>query len=112
MRRETRAPCRPMSTVAPDASDPPAPPPESAWKEFARAPLVPVALAATAGLVTDRYGQLALNVSLLVAAVGLIGWLVARVRSPDSALVWLWLTAAPLAAAHHHAHRHLFAPDD
>ncbi|HJZ56851.1 MAG TPA: ComEC/Rec2 family competence protein, partial [Gemmataceae bacterium] len=96
------------------ASDnaPPSKLPAPAWKEFARAPLVPVTLAATAGLIADRYSPVPLPVSLFAAAVGLVGWLAARVRVPNSAAVWLWLAAASLAAAHHHVHRHLFAADD
>src|SRR5262249_51972681 len=101
-------------TMPSPASDnaPPSKLPAPAWKEFARAPLVPVTLAATAGLIADRYSPVPLPVSLFAPAVGLVGWLAARVRVPTSAAVWLWLAAASLAAAHHHVHRHLFAADD
>jgi competence protein ComEC len=99
-----------MSSAAPPSATPAPPPVEPAWKEFARAPLVPVALAASAGLVADRYGQLPFAVELVAVAVGLAAWFASRARK--SGAVWLWLAAAALAAAHHHAHRHLFAADD
>jgi competence protein ComEC len=98
---------------APDPPPPPADPPaEPAWREFARAPLVPVALVAGVGLVADRYLQPALAAELLVAAGGLVAWFVARTRTPDRVVVWLWVAAGGLAAAHHHTHRHTFAGDD
>jgi competence protein ComEC len=87
------------------------PPHEPAWKEFARAPLVPVALAATAGLVADRYGGFPVGAELLVAAAAIAVGLVQLVRA-EAAAVWLWVAAGALAAAHHHAHRHGYAADD
>ena len=99
-----------MSSPPPDP--PTRPPPQAAWREFARAPLVPVAVAVTVGLVADRYGPVPLPVSLFAAAGGLVGWFAARPRASDAAAVWLWLAAAALAAAHHHDRRHTFAPDD
>src|SRR4051812_19053155 len=100
-----------MST-APDTSAPAPPPPEPAWKEFARAPLVPLALAVTAGLIADRYGSISANGGLLASGAALLAWVVARARSSASAALWLWVAAAALAAAYHHAHRHSFAADD
>jgi len=79
---------------------------EPAWREFARAPLVPVALAAALGLMTDRYAQPALAAELLVAVGGLVAWGVSRRAA------WLWLAAVGLAAAHHQTHRTAFAADD
>ena len=96
------------------SSPPPAPsdpPPEPAWKEFARAPLVPVAVAATAGLVADRYGGFGFGAEVLVAAAGVVAWLVQLVRR-EPAAVWLWVAAGGVAAAHHHDHRNRFGPDD
>ncbi|MBX9624806.1 MAG: ComEC/Rec2 family competence protein [Gemmataceae bacterium] len=90
----------------------PDPPPDPAWKEFARAPLVPVALAVTVGLVADRYGGLPLGAEVLAAVGGLVGWVAAQVYRRDGAAVWLWLAAAGLAALYHHDHRHGFGPDD
>jgi competence protein ComEC len=99
-------------SVAPDIPEPPAPPPEPAWKEFARAPLVPVAVAAAVGLVADRYGQLPGHLTLLAAVVGLVGWLIDRHRQAPLTPAWLWLTAAALAAAYHHDYRHSYPADD
>jgi competence protein ComEC len=82
------------------------------WVEFARSPLVPVALAATAGLLADRHLGVSLEAALAVAAAGLAGWVVARVRASPVSLPLLWLTFAGLAAAHHHTYRHSFPPDD
>lgn len=91
-----------MSTAAPAfASEPP-------WREFARAPLVPIAVAATLGLIADRFLGTPLAGELLVAAAGIGGWIAARFRHP----VFLWVAFAGLAAAHHHDHRHGFPPDD
>jgi len=101
-----------MSFAPPDPGPPPTAPVEPAWKEFARAPLVPVGLAVTVGLVADRYGELPLAAELLVAAGGLLAWVVSRSRKPGPAVVWLWLAAGALAAAHHHTHRTTFAADD
>lgn len=86
--------------------------PEPVWQEFARAPLVPVAVAVSVGLIADRYGTLPPATGWLAGLVGLVVWLVARSRSAVSAGVWLWLAAGGLAAAHHHQHRNIFASDD
>ncbi len=79
---------------------------DPAWREFARAPLVPVALAAALGLVIDRYLLPPLGAELLVAVGALIAWGVSRRAA------WLWLAAAGVAAAHHQTHRTTFAADD
>jgi competence protein ComEC len=100
-----------MSDSPPDPTAPPKPPPEPAWKEFARAPLVPVAVAVGVGLVVDRYLPVPFDGSFAVAILALVAWVVSRYRGAN-APVWLWLAAGAFAAAHHHAHRHSFAPDD
>lgn len=87
--------------------DTPAAPP---WREFAAAPLVPVAIAATLGLVADRYVGVHGVIGLSVAAGGLVGWFVFRRRS--FALVWLWVACGGLAAFLHHAHQCEFPPTD
>lgn len=97
-----------MSTDLTDA--PPDRPQEPPWRAFARAPLVPVAVAATLGLVADRYLGAPFAAEILVAAVGVAGWVIAH-RRPHG-LPLLWVAFAGLAAAHHHDHRHHFAPDD
>ena len=101
-----------MSTSAPTLVSPTPAPVEPGWKEFARSPLVPVALAVSAGLIIDRYTETTLAGELLVSGLAMLAWLVARIRKSDSAAIWLWLAAGALAAAHHHTHRHAFAPDD
>lgn len=83
--------------------------PTSVW----RAPLVPAALATTAGIVLDRHLSLPLPLSLIAAALGLLAWLCAR-GSPHAGLplVYLALTGAALGAAYHHYRRDTYAPDD
>lgn len=95
----------PMSAPVPPSDDTPVKPTEPPGREFARAPLVPVALAATCGLIADRYADLSFEASVLMAMIGLVVWLIAQARRAASAIVWLWVAAAGLAAAHHHSHR-------
>jgi competence protein ComEC len=93
-------------------SSPAAPtPPEPPWREFARAPLVPVALAATAGLVAERYVGVPLSAALGACAVAFVGWYFAR-ATPGVALGWLLVCCASLAAGYHHWHRYGFDADD
>jgi competence protein ComEC len=101
-----------MSSPVPLPDDPVAKPPEPAWREFARAPLVPVALAASVGLIADRYIGVPLAAALVVAVVALVGWLVTRKATPQTAYGWVLVCAAALGAAHHHTHRHVFRSDD
>ncbi len=105
-------PADPAPVPPPDPGDPDRRPDPPLWVEFARAPLVPVAVAATAGLLADRYVGASLEAALAVAAAGLAGWAVARARASPAARPLLWLAFAGLAAAHHHAHRHAFDPND
>jgi competence protein ComEC len=78
-----------------------------------RAPLVPVALAATAGVALDRYVSLPVPLCLLVAAAGLVAWAVALFGCRSGlAAVYLWLTVAALAAGYHHGRREWYAADD
>lgn len=101
-----------MSVVAPAPATSIPPPAEPAWKEFARAPLVPITIAATIGLVVDRYGQPPLGTEFIVAVVGVAFWLVTRMRRPEQVLIALCLTVGALAAAYHHTHRNTFAVND
>jgi competence protein ComEC len=87
-------------------------PPEPVWREFARAPLAPVVVAVTCGLVADRYGSLPAGTGWAIGFFALVVWVVARLRSAASAAVWLWVAAGGVALAYHHGHRHTFAPDD
>jgi competence protein ComEC len=99
-----------MSAPVPPPDDAPVKPPEPPWREFAQAPLVPVAIAASLGLVADRYLDVPPIAELLVGVGGLAAWLIGRTR--PSAAFWLAVAAAGLAAAHHHAHLHAFDSDD
>jgi competence protein ComEC len=101
-----------MSAPLPIPDDLPKRPPEAPWREFARAPLVPVALAASVGLLADRYVGVPLGAALGAAGAALLGWLLTRTATPPTAFGWLLVCAAALAAAHHHAHRNSFPPDD
>jgi competence protein ComEC len=95
------------------ATAPPPPltaaPPENVW----RAPLIPAALAFTAGVVLDRYAPVPLAVSLLAAAAGAAAWLVACLRGRRrSPLFFLALAVAAFGAALHHSRRDVYADDD
>ncbi|MCE9564552.1 MAG: DUF4131 domain-containing protein, partial [Planctomycetes bacterium] len=98
-----------MSSLPPPYVSP-TPPPEPAWREFARAPLVPIALAATLGLIADRYADISGFAALTVGLAALVAWVVGRSR--PSAPMWLAIAAAGLAAAHHHNHLHSFESND
>ena len=101
-----------MSAPSPLLDDTLRRPPEAPWREFARAPLVPVALAASVGLLADRYIGVPLAAGLVAAVVALVGWFFTRASTPQTALGWLLVCTAALAAAHHHSHRHSFDSDD
>lgn len=119
-----------MMSVMSTISDPPAnfaaalerlPPPDpglaprpdrSAWESFARAPLVPLAVAASLGLMLDRYLNPGGVAVLAVALLGLVGWFSAHCRRSQTALPFLWLGLLGVAAVHHHRHWHWFPPED
>lgn len=85
---------------------PASPPP---WREFASAPLVPIALGATAGILFDRYASGSVTIGLSIAFAAALAW--KFVRHPH-AVALLWLAFAGLGIAHHHAHLHEFPADD
>jgi competence protein ComEC len=92
------APANPVNLTAPG----------SVW----RAPLVPVALVFTAGVVLDRYASPPLAASLSVAALALLAALCALSSPrPGLPLVYLALSGAAFGAAYHH-YRHDFYPAD
>jgi competence protein ComEC len=101
-----------MSTAPDPLADDELPdtPPTEPWREFLAAPLVPLAVAATLGLVADRFVGVPSVIGLSVAVGGLVGWFVFRAR--EWALVWAWVSVVGLAAFYHHAHRHEFPPTD
>lgn len=78
-----------------------------------QAPLVPAALALTAGIVLDRHYAVPAAVSLVAAATALAAWLIARSgRRAGLPLVYLALAVAALGACYHRARQEVFAPDD
>ena len=80
---------------------------------FAYAPLLPVAATVTLGLLVDRYLSIPIPLSLAASLLCMLAWLACRRRRREQlALIYLWAACAGLAAAHHHAVRSLFPPDD
>src|SRR5688572_237389 len=76
------------------------------------APLVPVALAVTAGVAADRLVGVPLHVSAITFLGGLAGWIAAARQSFARGLPWLWLALAALGALHHRQFRDVFPADD
>jgi competence protein ComEC len=82
---------------------------DSVW----RAPLVPVALAFSAGILLDRFCSLPLAGSLFAAVVMLAAWTATlRGRSAGLPLVYLALAVAALGSAYHHCRCETVAADD
>jgi competence protein ComEC len=78
-----------------------------------QAPLVPAALAVTAGIVADHYLSVPLPFSLLLATAGLVLWAATRSgKQPGLRLVYLALGGAAIGAAYHHWHRDVYPRDD
>src|SRR5262249_50580671 len=100
-------PVRPAGPGGPAGA--PAPPLEGVL----RAPLVPVALALTAGIVLDRFAVVPLAASLAAALTGLAAW-AASLPGRHQALPLVYLAGAVAAsgAAYHHLHCHIFPDDD
>src|SRR5262245_18444790 len=72
------------------------------------APLVPVALAFTAGIVLDRCAPLAPAFALLALAAALLFWAFAAAGRQDFlALVYLWVGVIMLGALRHHVAREM-----
>jgi len=84
---------------------------EPVWREFLRAPLVPVAVAATVGLLADRYVGVPFGIGLGACALGLVGWMTTRLRGRASVFL-LWAAFAGLASAYHHHHCNYYPADD
>jgi competence protein ComEC len=84
-----------------------------AMPSFWQAPLVPAALALTAGIVADRYLDLPSFWTLAGALAGLAAWALAWTsRQVNLALVYLLASLAALGAVYHHGYREWFAADD
>src|SRR5437899_295615 len=79
---------------------------------IAESPLVPVALAASLGLVVDRYLKPPVVVELALLVVAIVVGIVMLRRGHRLAPVALWCGFGALAALHHYQHRNLFAADD
>src|SRR5205807_7038563 len=72
---------------------------DSVW----RAPLVPVALAFSAGILLDRFCSLPLVGSLFAAVIMLAAWTATlRGRSPGLPLVYMALAVVAIGSAYHH----------
>ncbi|HYV35421.1 MAG TPA: ComEC/Rec2 family competence protein [Gemmataceae bacterium] len=83
--------------------------PEPIW----RGPLVPIALAATAGIMLDRLLGVPLLWTILTATAGVVGCACFILRHrPLPALAMLWLTTMALGGAYHHWRRDVFPADD
>ena len=99
------------------AAAPPAVPvtvrPAPAALQVWRSPLVPVALAATAGIILDRYLDIPIAISL-IGALAALACFVLHGAGPRRmlGLVYLWTGCAALGAAYHNVHRSRAAPDD
>lgn len=78
-----------------------------------RAPLVPVALAFTTGILLDRFFSVPLAGSLFAAVVLLAAWTAAGFdRSPGLPLLYLALAVAAFGSAYHHYRRDVHRWDD
>jgi competence protein ComEC len=83
--------------------------PRNIW----RAPLVPVALALTAGILLDRYASLPPPVSLLAVIGCVLAWFCSRQGSHSGLpLVYLALAGVAFGAAYHHYRRDVYADND
>jgi competence protein ComEC len=80
--------------------------------DLAQAPLVPAALAFTAGIVADRWLLVPFTFSVPLALAALLAWTVILPRHSSAALVPLWLCILALGAAFHHALVHTRSDDD
>lgn len=79
---------------------------------IAESPLTPVAIAATLGLIADRYLGLSPLAEFAVLGIAVVGFVMLARRRPDAPPVAAWLAVAALAALYHHAHRNVFTSDD
>src|SRR5437588_12766013 len=105
--------------TTPVASGPTDPPGASALRarrlalSIWQAPLLPVVIAVTAGIVLDRYQSIPLAASLCAGLVSLIAWWICRsARSAGVGIAYLAVASAAAGAAYHHWHRNYYADDD
>ena len=96
-----------MSALA--SSDAPPTLADNVW----RAPLVPAALAVTAGILADRVASVPLPVSLVALLACLAAWAISRAgHSAGLPVAYLLGAFAALGAAYHHAYRDTSAEND
>ncbi|MBX7102785.1 MAG: ComEC/Rec2 family competence protein [Gemmataceae bacterium] len=76
-----------------------------------RAPLAPVAVVATLGILADRYLSLPVAFWPALGVVGLALWL-ARPHRAAFALAGVAIVSSAVAGLHHHLAHHYFPPDD
>jgi len=98
-----------LSSTLVVTAEPPTPLAQVLAARIWAAPLVPVALAATAGIVADRWYRIPLPVSLAALCLFLAGWLLSR---GGLALTYLLAGVAALGAAYHHWHRDIYPAND
>src|SRR5262249_44440965 len=80
-----------------------------AWQ----APLVPIALAGSAGIILDRHFDVPLPISLMGALASLAAFVLHGFdRRPLPGLLYLWTGCAALGCGYHHWHRNSAAVDD
>jgi competence protein ComEC len=74
---------------------------------------MPAALILTAGIILDRYADIPIGLSLLIAASFLVAWGISRAsRSRGLPLLYLAGALATVGAAYHHAQQTIFPADD
>jgi competence protein ComEC len=77
------------------------------------APLLPVASCWTIGIILDRYFQLPISFSFLVALLGLVSWLLACLgQASGGRLPFLLVSCAALGATYHHVRQHYYFAND
>lgn len=82
---------------------------ESVW----RAPLVPVALAFTAGVVADRFAGVPYLFSLLLGVVSIVAFVAVRLAgNARQSPVYLLVAGVAFGAGYHHLRQELYPPDD
>jgi competence protein ComEC len=78
-----------------------------------QSPLVPLALAGTAGIVLDHYFKIPLHLSLLAGLAALACWMTATLRRKAAlALFYLAAGITVLGAVYHHYWREVYAEND
>jgi hypothetical protein len=96
---------RALSSTLPAADDPAG---GGVW----RAPLVPVALTATAGILLGRYAGVPLPLCLAVAVAGLVGWFGTRHRPAPLPLACLGVAVLALGAGWYEYRHEVYPADD